>query len=70
VRHRVKVMHVAFVLHTAKAFKRKERKMTVLCYPVLPDYLKSIAFWKVSRLRPFLLSCKVDHLPMKISLEH
>jgi hypothetical protein len=32
----------------------EKKKVKVLFYPVLPDFLKSIAFWKVSRLRPFI----------------
>jgi hypothetical protein len=35
----------------------KRWKYLLLC-PKLPDFRKSIAFWKVSRLRPFVLSVK------------
>jgi hypothetical protein len=31
------------------------RKLKVLFYPMLPDFRKTIAFWKVSRLRPLVL---------------
>ena len=34
---------------------RKKKKVKVLFYPGLPDFLKNIAFWKASRLRPFVL---------------
>jgi len=32
----------------------EKKKVKVLFYPVLPDFQKSIAFWKASRLRPFV----------------
>jgi hypothetical protein len=31
-------------------------RVNLLFYPMLPGYLKSSALWKVSRLRPFVLS--------------
>ena len=33
-------------------------KLEVLFYQMLPDFLQSIAFWKVLRLRPFVLSVR------------
>ena len=34
--------------------------MKVLFYPMLPDFRKSIAFWKVPRLRAFVLQQHID----------
>jgi len=38
----------------------KRWKYLLLC-PKSPDFRNSIAFWKVSRLRPFVLSVKATH---------
>jgi hypothetical protein len=36
----------------------KTKKVKVTLCPVLPDFRKSIVFWKVPRLRPFVFVVK------------
>ena len=38
-----------------------KKKVKVLIYPVLPDFRKSIAFWKVSRLHQFVLMIRATY---------
>jgi hypothetical protein len=35
--------------------RSRERKLKILSYPILTDFRKTVAFWKVSRLRLFVL---------------
>jgi hypothetical protein len=41
--------------YLVRAWKKKKKKSGSTSYPVFPDFRKNIAFFKVPRLRPFVL---------------